>query len=163
MTKIGWTILLAILVCILAALAWIWFTTPAMPQTTPSTHTTSSTVSSTPATTTSNVPLDQQVSVSSPKQNASVSRTFTVTGTAPGGWFFEAVFPIQVRDSNDDLIGSTQGRAQGDWTQPGPIAFTATVSVDASYHGPAILILLKDNPSGNPENADEVTIPITIK
>jgi hypothetical protein len=108
-------------------------------------------------------PLSASVTVSKPLPNTTIGKTFTVAGSAPNGWYFEAVFPIQVRDPNDDLIATGQGRAQSDWTVAGPVAFTTSITLDTNYSGPADLILLRDNPSGLPENSDEVTIPISIK
>lgn len=108
-------------------------------------------------------PLSASVTVSTPVSGAAVGQTFDVAGVAPNGWYFEAVFPIQVRDPDDDLVATGQGRAQSDWTVAGPVKFKATIALSTPYAGPADLILLRDNPSGLPENSDEVTIPITIK
>lgn len=91
-----------------------------------------------------------------------MERTFTVTGVAPNAWYFEAVFPIQIRDADDNLVATGQGHAQSDWTIPGPVPFTATITITNVYSGPADLILLRDNPSELPENSDEVTIPIIV-
>ena len=161
-----WITIVIILALIIVALTWILFATPA-PRSGPVQEATSTqpTTAPTPQPTTasSTIPLDQRVVVAIPKANATVAHTFTITGFAPSAWYFEAVFPIQVRDSDDNLIGTAQGRAQTDWTQPGPIAFKAQITIDASFHGQATLILLKDNPSGLPENMDSVTVPITVK
>ena len=108
-------------------------------------------------------PLSTNVTVSAPAPNTIVGKTFTVSGIAPNGWYFEAVFPIQVRDPNDNLIATGQGHARGDWTAAGPVPFTSSITLDANYSGPADLILLRDNPSGLPQNSDEVTVPIVIK
>ena len=161
----GWVTFVAILAVLIIALAWLFFTTPVeAPTASSSQATTSASVpTATENTASSTEPLDASVVVQMPLPNAIVSHSFDVSGSAPSGWFFEATFPIQVRDANDDLIGTSIGQAQEDWTKPGPITFTSQIQVDASYEGPADLILLKDNPSGDPENADEVTIPIVIK
>jgi len=158
---IGVIILLFLVICSMTA--YLVFTpghqktSPTVPAstTTPSTATT--------PTASSTEPLSTSVYISAPLSGATVGKTFTVSGTAPNGWYFEATFPIQVRDPNDNLIGSGQGHAQSDWTVAGPVAFTASITLDGTYTGPADLILLRDNPSGLPENSDEVTMPITIK
>ncbi len=162
-----WCLLAVFLGIVIVALAVALFAIPAPKVSAPTlpqaTSTNESTLPTPSTSATSSSALDTQVTVTSPLSGATVAHTFDVAGTAPGGWFFEAVFPIQVRDGNDDLIGTSQGRAHGDWMQPGLVTFTSQVTVDASYKGPANLILLKDNPSGNPETADEVTVPIIIK
>ncbi|HTR19195.1 MAG TPA: Gmad2 immunoglobulin-like domain-containing protein [Candidatus Paceibacterota bacterium] len=158
-------ILIVILAIVIIVLAWFLFTTPASAPTIPpaqnATSTSQTGQSAVPASSTA--PLDQSVVVTSPLPNATVGHAFTVAGEAPNQWFFEAVFPIKVQDADDNVIGAAQGRAQGDWTVAGPVTFTAQVTVDPSYHGPATLILLKDNPSGLPQNDDSVTIPIVIQ
>ena len=167
-----WATLIAVLAIIIIVLAWFLFATPASAPTIQVTQQSSSTptasrqgppVSSNTPTPASTPPLDTQVVVTTPAQNATVSHSFEIAGVAPNQWFYEAVFPIQVRDSDDNLVGTSQGKAQGDWTQPGLVTFTSQMTIDASYEGPANLILLKDNPSGLPQDIDSVTIPITIK
>jgi hypothetical protein len=101
--------------------------------------------------------------ITEPVSGGIVGTSFIVSGKAPGNWYFEASFPIMVRDSNDNVIARTHGSAQGDWMTTDLVAFTATVNIDGDYKGPATLILLRDNPSGLPENDDSVSIPIVIQ
>jgi len=42
------------------------------------------------------------------------------------------------------------------------VPFTAQVTVE-DYSGPATLVLLKDNPSGLPENDDSVSFSVVIQ
>jgi len=157
-----WGIVLILLV-VIAVLAWFLFATPAPIQThPPGSATTTPSTPQHPATIPT-PPLDQQVVVASPAASSTVGHTFTVSGTAPGPWFFEATFPIQVRDPNDNVIGRIPANAQGEWKTNGPVTFKAEMNVDASYSGPATLILMKDNPSGLPQNDDSVEIPIVIQ
>ncbi len=88
---------------------------------------------------------------------------FDVVGQAPGNWYFEASFPVQVRDEEGNVVGRAVAQAQGDWMTTGAVPFTASVTIDAAYHGAANLILLKDNPSGLPEHDDAVEISIVIE
>lgn len=108
-------------------------------------------------------PLSSRVTIASPAKHGTVGHTFAVSGEAPGPWYFEASFPIQVRDSEGSVIGRSHGQAKGEWMTEKLVGFTASVTIDAAYHGPASLILLRDNPSGMPENDDSVTIPITVE
>lgn len=108
-------------------------------------------------------PLSARVVVVSPRPQSTVAHTFTVSGKAPGGWFFEAVFPIQVRDENNNVLAHAQAHASGDWMTSNLVSFTSTVSIQGTYTGPATLILLRDNPSGLPENDDAQSVPIVIR
>lgn len=112
----------------------------------------------------SNKPLSSKVTVSSPGPGGTVDKAFTVTGKAPGPWFFEAQFPLQVRDSDDNVIGHGTATTSGDWQSDAIIPFSASVTIDEpTYKGTARLILMRDNPSGLPENDDAIEFPIVIR
>jgi hypothetical protein len=111
---------------------------------------------------TSSIPTASRVIISSPLPNATVAKTFTVSGSTPNNWYFEASFPIEVRDIKGKLITQSHAQAQSDWTVEGPVAFTASITIPNNYSGPANLMLMRDNPSGLPQNNAEMIIPITI-
>lgn len=115
-----------------------------------------------PATSTEPSPLSLRVSIDSPKSGATVAQKFAISGKAPGNWYFEAVFPIIVTAADGSEIARAQGRAQGDWMTTELVPFTAEIDA-GSYTGPATVNLLRDNPSGLPENEDSVSIDIIIK
>lgn len=104
----------------------------------------------------------ENVKVSSPLPNATVSKNFTVSGYARGTWFFEASFPVQVRDPQNNLVGQGIAQAQGDWMTTEFVAFNAPVTIQ-NYTGPATLVLKKDNPSGLPEHDASVSFPIVVQ
>lgn len=108
-------------------------------------------------------PLSAHVSITKPAAGATVGRTFAVEGEAPGNWFFEASFPIQVRDSEGNVIGRAVAQAQSDWMTTALVPFKTEVTLSSDYTGPARLILLRDNPSGLPEHDDAVEIEIIVK
>lgn len=103
----------------------------------------------------------ENVKVTSPLPKASVPKTFTVSGQARGTWFFEASFPVQVRDKDNNKVGQGIAQAQSDWMTTDFVPFTTNITV-TGYSGPATLVLLKDNPSGLPENEDAVSFPVVI-
>ena len=146
---------LAFSIVIMAVLSWLLIATPVHAPTIEPVAATS--------TAATNPPLHDRVVVTSPKSGSTVTNTFDVTGEAPGNWYFEATFPIQVRDPNDNIIGRIGASAQGDWMTTAQVPFKGTIYLDGTYTGPATLILLKDNPSGLPENDDSLEIPIIIK
>jgi len=137
MTKIGWTVII-VLGIVIAVLSWLLFKAPA-PVSAPMNNGNATT---TPPSATK--PFESEnVRIETPRSGARVAQTFTVTGEARGLWYFEASFPVQVRDANDNVL--------------------ATVPISGGYSGPATLVLLKDNPSGLPEHDDSVSIPIIIE
>ncbi len=159
-------VVVVILLIVIGVLSWFLFASPgpSTPAPVVISGTTTPSVPSLPTQPTTPAPLHERISVTSPKANATVGDDFDVKGSAPGPWFFEATFPIKVRDANDNTIGVSHANAIGDWMTDQNVAFQATVHIDdAKYHGPATLILLKDNPSGLPQNDDSLEVPIVIQ
>jgi hypothetical protein len=150
-----------VIVLIVAFGAAIWFMTKTVdaPTTVP-TNTTSGT--DTPDTSVVGTELARRIVIDAPKSGAVVPKAFTVTGKAPGSWYFEASFPIQIHDANNNKVGQGIATALSDWMTTGDVAFKADITID-SYTGPATLVLIKDNPSGLPEYDDSVSIPIVIQ
>lgn len=100
------------------------------------------------------------VRVTAPLPESVVGSPLTVTGQARGTWYFEASFPVTVRDANDQLLGTGVAQAQGDWMTTEFVPFQATVNFSASSTPTGFVVLHKDNPSGLPENDAQVRIPI---
>lgn len=162
-TRTGWGVVITLFV-IIVVLAWVLFATPA-PVEAPSTSDLNVPPANTGQATTTPVlspALHDRVVVTSPKSGATVGKTFVVAGSAPGNWFFEASFPVQVRDKNNNKIGQGVAQAQGDWMTTDLVTFTVIITV-SNYSGPATLVLLRDNPSGLPENDDALEVPIVIQ
>lgn len=100
------------------------------------------------------------VRVSAPLPGGVVTSPLMVTGEARGTWYFEASFPVTVRDVNDQVLGTGVAQAQGEWMTTEFVPFQATVSFSTSNTATGFLVLHKDNPSGLSENDAEVRIPI---
>lgn len=105
------------------------------------------------------------IAVSNPTPGAVTGKSFTVTGQARGTWYFEASFPIEVRDARGNVIATSTGApADGaDWMTEELVPFTSEITVPESFIGEAVLVLMNDNPSGLPENARSMSIPFTIE
>ena len=157
-----WFLVVIVLLILGLALAWTHFSPPGANPIPLEPSTTTPSTSTTTQEPTPNEPMHARVKITTPASGATVSKDFEVTGEAPGAWYFEASFPIQVRDKDNNLVGQTHANALGEWMTENQVKFNATVHVD-SYTGPATLVLLKDNPSGLPENDDSTEIPIVIQ
>ncbi|KKW19828.1 MAG: hypothetical protein UY63_C0005G0011 [Parcubacteria group bacterium GW2011_GWA2_51_10] len=157
MTKIGWTVII-VLGIVIAVLSWLLFKAPA-PVSAPMNNGNATT---TPPSATK--PFESEnVRIETPRSGARVAQTFTVTGEARGLWYFEASFPVQVRDANDNVLATVPAQAIGEWMTTEFVPFSTTITISGGYSGPATLVLLKDNPSGLPEHDDSVSIPIIIE
>jgi len=99
--------------------------------------------------------------VTAPLPGATVTSPLTVEGEARGNFYFEAVFPVELKDAQGNTLVQGQARAQSDWTTNDFVPFVATLTFPSQPKGSAgILILKNDNPSGDPSKQKELDIPV---
>ena len=103
--------------------------------------------------------------VETPTPGSVTGKEFQVRGMARGPWFFEASFPIEVRDTAGNLLDQSIGEPIGtaSWMTEDFVPFASTITIPSTFTGEAIVTLMNDNPSGLPENARSVSFPITIE
>jgi len=101
----------------------------------------------------------KEVIIESPEVNALVKSPLLVRGKARGFWFFEASLPVQLTDSNGNVIVSSPATADGEWMTTDYVDFTAELKFMTTATS-GFLVIKKDNPSGLPENDAEVKIPV---
>ena len=106
--------------------------------------------------------VSEKVKVTLPFPGATVLKEFIVTGEARGVWDFEASFPVEVRDSDGNVVGRGIAQANGEGMTEEFVPFSAPVTIE-NYSGPARLVLIKDNPSGLPEHDDSVSFPVVVQ
>lgn len=109
--------------------------------------------------------LDKQdmIRIDSPRPGAVITSPWDFTGQAIGPWYSEAVFPVELEDSNGNVIASSYGQAQGEWMTEEFVVFEGRIIFDIEGEQSATLVLKKQNASGLPENDDELRVPIRIK
>jgi hypothetical protein len=100
------------------------------------------------------------VRVFTPLSGATISSPLVVRGEARGNWFFEASFPVRLIDADGRELAVAPAQAGGDWMTEEFVPFEVTLTFATSATETGTLILEKDNPSGLPENADEVRVPV---
>ncbi|PIR72334.1 MAG: hypothetical protein COU42_01560 [Candidatus Nealsonbacteria bacterium CG10_big_fil_rev_8_21_14_0_10_36_24] len=103
------------------------------------------------------------IKIDNPRPNQIIENPLFVKGEARGNWYFEASFPVKLFDDNGFLLGITTAQALGNWMTEDFVLFNATLPFAVSSTPKGKLILEKDNPSGLPEHADELTIPVYFK
>lgn len=157
-------VFLLLIIAVLAGMVWFQARPVAEPQpvSTEDWSATSTTPAAKEPTPDSTAPLSSRVVVSAPKEGATVPGKFSISGKAPGPWYFEASFPIIVTDADGTKIATSHAQAQGDWMTEKDVPFTASVDV-GSYQGAATVNLLKDNPSGLPENDDSTSFEVVVQ
>lgn len=100
------------------------------------------------------------VRLTAPEADAIIDSPVTIRGEARGSWYFEGSFPLRLLDGNGEMLGIVAARALGEWMTTEFVPFEATISFAAPETATGTLILEKDNPSGLPENADELRVPV---
>ena len=101
------------------------------------------------------------IRVEHPRPNQGVDSPLLVKGEARGTWFFEGDFPIKLLDRKGNVIGTAVAQAQDEWMTEDFVLFEAIIIFQKpTTGGIGTLILEKDNPSGLPENDDELRVPV---
>ncbi len=100
------------------------------------------------------------IKVSLPIINQMIVSPLIVRGEARGYWFFEASFPVKILDGKGGVIGQGVAQAQSEWMTENFVPFEAIITFNNPNTKNGILVLEKDNPSGLPENADELRVPV---
>jgi len=100
------------------------------------------------------------IRVSKPRPNEIIKSPLEIRGEARGYWFFEASFPVKLRDENGRELGIGIAQTLSDWMTEDFVPFEATLEFQSPTTSRGVLILEKDNPSGLPEYADELRIPV---
>lgn len=103
------------------------------------------------------------IKIDNPRPNQLIGSPLFVKGEARGNWYFEASFPVKLFDDNGFLLGMTTAQALGDWMTEDFVPFSATLSFAIPSTPKGRLVLEKDNPSGLPEQADELIMPVYFK
>jgi hypothetical protein len=104
-----------------------------------------------------------EITVSSPTKGQKITSPLTITGSARGPWYFEASFPIELRNSANVVIAQGHAEAQSDWMTTDFVPYKTTLTFPAQPAGSTgTLILRNDNPSGDPARDKSVSIPVTF-
>jgi hypothetical protein len=103
------------------------------------------------------------IKISNPRPNQIIESPLLVKGEVRGFWYFEADFPVKLFDDNDFLLGIIPAQALGDWMTEDFVPFNTTFPFAVPSTKKGRLILEKDNPSGLPEHADELIVPVYFK
>lgn len=100
------------------------------------------------------------VQVDAPQVGQVVKSPLLVKGLARGSWYFEASFPILLVDANGAELAVAPATALSEWMTTDYVPFEASLTFGTPTTTNGELILRKDNPSGLPENDDEVRLPV---
>lgn len=101
--------------------------------------------------------------VEKPSKNEQISSPLKIKDRVRGSWYFEGVFPLEVISENGKVLVESYAKAQGDWMTSGYVPFSAEVKFDAGDSKKGLLILMRSNASGLPENDRSYRLPVYFK
>lgn len=160
MNKTGWTLAIISILVIVAAI--ILFVLPGNTKA-PTVDDQATTTPATETPVTQNPAYEDMLVVESLKNNDAIASPLTITGRARGGWYFEASFPVEIKNASGTVIAHGPAQAQGDWMTQDYVPFTITLPFPAQAAGShGTVVLHNDNPSGLPENDKSLEIPVTF-
>jgi len=111
-----------------------------------------------------NPPLTQGNSgliLKTPIAGTLISSPLLIEGSAKG-MYFEASFPVELRDEKGNILSTGIATAQGDWMTVDYVPFTTSlIFTKPQTAQKGTLVFKKDNPSGLPEY--DVTFEIPVK
>ena len=107
--------------------------------------------------------IEMPIVVNNIKDNQEIYSPTRIEGKARGNWFFEGSFPIELIDTDGNTLTSTVAQAQSDWMTTEFVNFTAYLEFNKSINtNHALIVLSKDNPSGNPDFDQSIFIPVIL-
>ena len=108
-------------------------------------------------------PLSDRVEVRHPAPGETVAPPLVVAGEAPGGWYFEADFPLRLEAADGRVLADSFATARGEWMVDGPVPFAGALRFDpASEPAEGRLAVRRANASGLPEHDASVRIPVRL-
>lgn len=106
---------------------------------------------------------NEKIVVDTPKPGDLVGNPVVVSGRARGYWYFEASFPVEIVDANGKRLAMVPMQAIGEWMTEEFVPFSSPVAFATTSAATGTIILHKDNPSGDPERDESVSIPIRFR
>ncbi len=101
--------------------------------------------------------------VTAPAEGAYVADPTMIKGYARGTWYFEASFPVEIEDGNDTVIARGPAQAQSDWMTEEYVPFSVSLAWSGTPKTDSgVIILKKDNPSGDPERDEQISLPVSF-
>lgn len=102
-----------------------------------------------------------RIRVEMPQPGGRITSPLAVKGAARGTWYFEASFPVELRAYDGTVLAQVPAQAQGEWMTEEFVPFSVTLTFPAQPAGSTgVLILHKDNPSGEARFDDRVVLPV---
>ena len=105
-------------------------------------------------------PKENLIVIESPRAYQTISSPVTIKGKARGTWYFEASFPVRIVDENGRELAVVPAQAKTEWMTTDFVDFEVQLNFSTPTTKTGYIIFEKDNPSGLPEHADQLKMPV---
>jgi hypothetical protein len=106
----------------------------------------------------------EALQVSEPLPYQSAASPLTIKGQARGTWFFEASFPVVLKDARGKIIAQGTAQTKANWMTENFVPFVISLAfVNQPNKSVGSLILKKGNPSGLLQNDVSYELPVIFK
>ncbi|PSO45919.1 MAG: hypothetical protein BRC25_00435 [Parcubacteria group bacterium SW_6_46_9] len=108
------------------------------------------------------------ISVASPTPDQVISSPLEISGQARGQWLFEANAPVELESQDGQTIAEDTITAESPWMTEDFVPFSGVLEFSrpenaGSQSARGLLIIRRDNPSGQPEHDMAVKIPVRFQ
>lgn len=107
-------------------------------------------------------PKEDLIFVENPRAYEEISSPMFIKGKARGVWFFEGDFPIRLENENGETLAIAIATAKDEWMTTDFVDFEAKLDFPVPVTQNGYLVFERDNPSGLPENSDELNVPVVF-
>lgn len=108
---------------------------------------------------------ESMITINSPKANSTNGSPITLSGSARGNWFFEAVAPVRITDKSGNTLGQGLITATGEWMTTEFVPFTGSLTYTlptGATTTEGFVVFMNDNPSGDPSRDLTVRVPVVL-
>lgn len=106
--------------------------------------------------------LQDEIRITNPEPGQKIQDVVTIEGVARGFWFFEASMPVSLVTSEGRVLARHFVEAQDEWMTEDFVKLQGELFYPVDVETKLDLLFEKANPSGLPENAAVLRIPITL-
>lgn len=103
-----------------------------------------------------------EVIVSSPVSDSIIKSPVSVSGMAKGTWFFEGNIPVSLEADDGTVIAQVGAMAESEWMTEDFVPFSTEISFTTTGSR-GVLVIRKDNPSGEPQFDAEFKVPVRFR
>jgi hypothetical protein len=126
------------------------------------------TPSATATPSTNPIPISDLIQVTTPVSGqqidinpiSSAKSMVLVSGKARGSWYFEASFPVKILDAYGNILAEDSIQTSENWMTEDFVPFAKEIGFTPPSTLTGTVILMNDNPSGDPAKSRELQIPI---